>query len=108
MSPAAGFALPAGAGWARAWLLGLAVLLAGLAGIGAAHAQDLRPVPALSARVIDQTATLTDAQRAGLEARLASFEAQATCGVTIRFGMSVASSGLPSLSTVGLLAFAPR
>jgi len=77
MSPAAGFALPAGAGWARAWLLGLAVLLAGLAGIGAAHAQDLRPVPALSARVIDQTATLTEAQRAGLEARLAAFEAQA-------------------------------
>lgn len=34
-------------------------------------------VPALSARVIDQTATLSDAERAALETRLAEFEAQA-------------------------------
>jgi uncharacterized protein len=35
------------------------------------------PVPALTARVIDQTGTLTEAQRAALEAKLAAFEAEA-------------------------------
>lgn len=42
-----------------------------------AQAQDVLPVPALSARVIDQTGTLDTAQRAALEAQLAEFEAQA-------------------------------
>jgi uncharacterized protein len=42
-----------------------------------AHAQNVQPVPALSARVIDQTATLSTPQRAALEAKLAAFEAQA-------------------------------
>lgn len=51
-------------------------LLAGLA-LGAARAQDLQPVPALSARVIDQTATLSPDELAALEAKLAAFEAQA-------------------------------
>jgi uncharacterized protein len=64
----------------RAWrwavrvatLLLIALLLApGL------RAQELRPVPALSARVIDQTGTLGTAQREALEAKLAAFEAQA-------------------------------
>jgi uncharacterized protein len=40
-------------------------------------AQDVLPVPALSARVIDQTGTLSAEQRSALEARLAAFEAQA-------------------------------
>lgn len=44
---------------------------------GPAHAQDLLPVPALTARVIDQTGTLSAAQREALEAKLAAFEAQA-------------------------------
>jgi uncharacterized protein len=44
---------------------------------GTARAQDLLAVPALSARVIDQTGTLTEAQRAALEAKLAAFEAEA-------------------------------
>lgn len=35
------------------------------------------PVPALSARVIDQTSTLSAGQRAALEAKLAAFEAEA-------------------------------
>ena len=35
------------------------------------------PVPALSSRIIDQTATLTSAQRNALESKLAAFEAQA-------------------------------
>jgi len=56
--------------WRAAWLaLALAVLAV------AAPAQDVQPVPALSARVIDQTATLGAAQRAALESKLAAFEA---------------------------------
>ncbi|MBV8604940.1 MAG: TPM domain-containing protein [Pelomonas sp.] len=49
-----------------------------LAGAPAARAADaaLQAVPALSGRVIDQTATLSDAQRAALDAKLAAFEAQ--------------------------------
>jgi uncharacterized protein len=43
----------------------------------ALQAQDLQPVPALSARVIDQTGTLDAAALAALEAKLAAFEAQA-------------------------------
>jgi uncharacterized protein len=52
----------------------LAVLLA-WCGMVAVMAQ--QAVPALSARVIDQTGSLSDAERAALEARLAEFEAQA-------------------------------
>ena len=43
----------------------------------AVQAQDLLPVPALSARVIDQTATLDATALAALDAKLAAFEAQA-------------------------------
>jgi uncharacterized protein len=43
----------------------------------ALHAQDLLPVPALGARVVDQSGTLNDAQRSALEAKLAAFEASA-------------------------------
>ena len=39
-----------------------------------AWAQDVLPVPALTARVIDQTGTLDAAQRGALEAKLAAFE----------------------------------
>lgn len=39
-----------------------------------AQAQGVLPVPALSARVIDQTGTLDDIQRQGLESKLAAFE----------------------------------
>jgi uncharacterized protein len=55
------------------WLL----LCWALLGTVLAYAQDVLPVPALSARVIDQTATLSDAQRVALEGKLAAFEAQA-------------------------------
>jgi uncharacterized protein len=41
-----------------------------------AHAQGLLPVPALNARVIDQTGTLSAAQREALEAKLQAFEQQ--------------------------------
>lgn len=39
-----------------------------------ALAQDVLPVPALTARVVDQTGTLDDIQRTGLEQKLADFE----------------------------------
>ncbi|MDC6170445.1 TPM domain-containing protein, partial [Paucibacter sp. XJ19-41] len=41
-----------------------------------ASAQEEQPVPVLSARVIDRTATLSEPQRAALEAKLATFEAE--------------------------------
>ena len=43
---------------------------------GGAHAQALLPVPALTARVIDQTGTLDATQRQALDAKLAAFEQQ--------------------------------
>ncbi|MCX7251443.1 MAG: TPM domain-containing protein [Burkholderiales bacterium] len=53
------------------WIWLLCCLLAWpLAGL----AQSLQPIPPLSARVIDQTATLTDSQRRALEDKLAAFE----------------------------------
>jgi uncharacterized protein len=55
----------------RRFFLALWLLLA-----AAAWAQDVRPVPPLSGRVIDQTATLQPAQAAALDAKLAAFEAQ--------------------------------
>ncbi len=55
-------------------MAGLFALALGL--FGGAHAQALLPVPALSARVIDQTGTLDAAQRQALEAKLAAFEQQ--------------------------------
>lgn len=62
-------------GWRR-WLASLALAL--LVGPwSASSAQDLRPVPVLSASVIDQTGTLTRAQVSALEAKLAAFEREA-------------------------------
>ncbi len=57
---------------ARIGVMGLAWALA----FGAAFAQDVLPVPELTARVIDQTATLTEPQRSALEAKLAALEQQ--------------------------------
>jgi uncharacterized protein len=54
----------------------LAALFWLILGFGGAHAQALLPVPALTARVIDQTGTLDASQRQALEARLAAFEQQ--------------------------------
>jgi uncharacterized protein len=60
----------------RTLLLNMALLWATLTGTPG-WAQDVQAVPALSGRVIDQTATLSEAQRAALDAKLAAFEAQA-------------------------------
>ena len=60
------------------WMLvfqALALLVFGLAS-SPALAQDVLPVPALSARVIDQTATLTPAQLSALDTQLAALEAK--------------------------------
>lgn len=60
----------------------LATLLAALAG-SPARAQDLLPVPALTARVIDQTGTLSAGEQASLDARLAAFETEAGTQIAI-------------------------
>jgi uncharacterized protein len=52
-------------------------MLSALLSSAPAHAQDVLPVPVLSGRVIDQTATLSPAQAGALDAKLAAFEAQA-------------------------------
>ena len=60
-----------------AWMLVFqALALASLALAPTAWAQDPLPVPALSARVIDQTGTLTPAQLGALESQLAELEAK--------------------------------
>lgn len=48
-----------------------------LAWVGGVSAQDLLPVPALGARVVDQVGLLAAEQRAGIESKLAAFEAKA-------------------------------
>jgi len=58
----------------RLWRLLLVVMAFMAASFGMAHAQGVLPVPALTARVIDQTGTLTAPQRQSLDAKLAAFE----------------------------------
>jgi len=53
------------------------LLIAALPWAAAGWAQDVLPVPPLSGRVIDQTATLKPEQTAALDAKLAAFEAEA-------------------------------
>lgn len=65
----------------------LAVLLLCLSVV--AGAQDVRPVPALSARVIDQTATLSAEQRSRLDAKLAAFERQKGAQIAVLVVASV-------------------
>lgn len=73
-----------------------------LVAIGAlpATAQPLRAVPALQARVIDQTGTLNDAQRQRLEARLAAIEQQ--------HGSQVVVLMVPTTAPEDIAAFANR
>ncbi len=79
----------------RAWLLLGALLWATLAG-----AQDVRPVPPLSGRVIDQTSTLQPPQVAALEAKLAAFEAEA--------GPQIVVLLVPSTAPEDIAAYAQR
>jgi uncharacterized protein len=66
----------------RLWRLAAAVALGLLATMGIG-AQDLRPVPVLSASVIDQTGTLTRTQTSALEAKLAAFEREAGTQIAV-------------------------
>lgn len=61
------------------WLIALLLVLLG----AGAQAQGVQPVPALTARVVDQTGTLPDPQRAALEAKLAALEARAGAQVVL-------------------------
>ena len=60
-----------------AFVLALIATLLGLLLAPAARTQDVLAVPALTARVMDSTGTLSAAQLQALEAKLAAFEAQA-------------------------------
>jgi uncharacterized protein len=64
------------------WILALACAALWLAALPV-RAQDVLPVPALTARVIDQTGTLGEPQRSALEAKLAAFEAEAGTQIVV-------------------------
>ena len=62
----------------RALIAAFFLCLASLTG-----AQELQAIPQLSARVVDQTATLSADQRSQLEAKLAAFEASKGAQIAI-------------------------
>jgi len=64
-------------------LFATVLLLATSLVAGLCHAQDVLPVPALTARVIDQTATLTPAQLQALSAKLEALETQRGAQVVV-------------------------
>lgn len=80
----------------RFWLVLFGAFLA-LFG-SAARAQDVLPVPALSARVIDQTGTLDDSQRQSLEGRLRDFEAKSGAQLVILMVPSTAPEDIASFA----------
>jgi uncharacterized protein len=82
------------------WGLLLAVLLQLLGAATPAAAQDLLEVPVLSSRVIDQTGTLSPAQRSALETQLADFEREA--------GSQIAVLIIPSTQPEDIAAYAQR
>jgi uncharacterized protein len=75
-------------------LMWLVLLLVG----AAACAQDLLPVPALTAQVIDQTATLDDAQRTALAAKLADIEQQTGSQIVVLLVPSTAPEDIAAYS----------
>lgn len=77
--------------WLIAWLLASLLAFAG----GQAAAQDLQPIPALTARVMDQAGVLQPAQAQALEAKLAAFEAQAGPQIVV---LTVASTGIEDIA----------
>jgi uncharacterized protein len=78
------------------------ILWGGLLALGAAlvHAQALLPVPALDARVIDQTNTLTAVQRGALEAKLEALERETGSQVVVLL--------VPTTQPEDIAAFAQR
>ena len=72
------------AGRWRRWAWAITLLVGALAGLGfGTRADAQQAVPALTARVIDQTATLSDAQRSALEAKLSAFESTAGAQIAV-------------------------
>jgi len=69
-------------------------------GIPSASAQPLRAIPALNARVVDETGTLSAAQRQSLEARLTAMEQQ--------HGSQVVVLMVPSTAPEDIAAYANR
>ncbi|MGM9487512.1 TPM domain-containing protein [Ideonella sp. YS5] len=67
----------------RLFMAVLSLAALGLGPLAGAQAQELQQVPALSARVTDQTATLTAGQREALEAKLATFEREAGTQIVV-------------------------
>jgi uncharacterized protein len=61
-------------------------------------AQPLRPVPPLEARVTDLTGTLTQAERAGLEAELAGFESRKGAQIAVLIVPSTAPEAIEQYS----------
>ena len=80
----------------RCW----AVCVLGLAACTAAVAQSVLPVPPLTARVIDQTATFSAAQQQAIEAKLAAFES--------RRGAQLVVLLVPSTAPEDIAAYAQR
>jgi len=80
-------------------LAALAALVLGV-GLAAAAPGDPIPVPKLTAHVVDQTGTLTAAEREALDARLAAFERER--------GSQVAVLIVPSIGTEPIEDFATR
>jgi uncharacterized protein len=64
------------------------------------YAQDVLPVPALTARVIDQTGTLDASQRGALDAKLAAFEQAAGTQIVVLL--------VPSTAPEDIAAYAQR
>ena len=67
------------AAWLGGTIVALMLLLFGVA----ASAQAVLPVPPLTAHVVDQTGTFSEAQRQALEAKLAGFEASSGAQVVV-------------------------
>ena len=78
--------------------MGLLALLA-LAFLSAGHAQELVPVPALTARVTDQASLLTPDQRVSLEASLAEYERQKGSQIAV---LTVASTAPEPIEQYGI------
>lgn len=78
----------------------LALTLCLIFGAGALQAQDVLPIPALTARVMDSTGTLDAAQKQALEAKLAAFEQARGAQVVILL--------VPSTAPEDIAAYAQR
>ena len=78
----------------------LALTLCLIFGTGALQAQDVLPIPALTARVMDSTGTLDAAQKQALEAKLAAFEQARGAQVVILL--------VPSTAPEDIAAYAQR